>query len=609
LHRGARVGSSQPQTSRDSSGQLSGAGRLLGPALGLSVAFAASLPVAAALAQSSLAPFPGQAEPGRNTPAPAPSTTPQFDFSIPAPQRGPVPRAVDVIEFDVTDIAVVGATVFPPEAFKPLTDPLAGHKAKLSDIIDVADKIEAMYRDHGYVLTRAFVPPQTVSSGHFQINVVEGFVKATAVTGGDDQARERVEAYLQPVTQQKPATLGSMERGLLLANDLPGTVAAGLLRPSPTEPGASDLLVNLSQQPWEATVYSDNRGAKTTGAYTLGAQFVANTLYVVPGQFMIDVSGTPEFDERRLIQGRYARPIGYNGVILTLTSIYAHGVPALLGGSLVSDSYAFGARLSYPLIVSRGLRISVEGGLTIQQSKVLASGAVATALAGLVTPVYNDDHWRDLDVAVTAQYRALYNESTSGATFGITQGLPFFGAQSTSPINQETGAITPSGASTGFTKYTLVLQHDQPIWGPVSANAHALGQYTTERLVIGEQTSFGGSGIGRGYDPAALAGDIGMGIAAELRYDLHFAEYHVDTIQLYTFFDAAKVRPLHDETVAVMPGGLNHRSLMSTGFGARAALLQTVTGGIEFARELRGVPNNDGGRLDSRILFNAAIRF
>jgi hemolysin activation/secretion protein len=582
------------------------AGRRLGPALGLSVAVAGALPVAAALAQSTSIPFPGQAQPGRNIQAPSPPATPQFDFSIPSPQRGPVPRAVDVIEFDVTDITVVGATKFPPAAFKPLTDPLAGKKAKLSDIIDVADKIEAMYRAHGYVLTRAFVPPQTVSQGHFKINVVEGFVKATAVSGGDDMTRDRVEAYLQPVTQEKPATLGTMERGLLLANDLPGTVASGVLRPSPTEPGASDLIVNLNEPPWEATLYSDNRGAAATGVYTVGAQLVANTLYYVPGQILLDVSGTPDFSQRRLLQGHYTRPVGYNGVILTLTGVDAHGVPVALGGNLVSDSFALGARLSYPWVVSRALKVSVEGGLTVQGAKVTAATTPAGAPTGTF-PIYNDDQWRDLDVAVTTEYRGLYRDSNTGATVGITQGVPILGAQSTNPFVPP-GSTTPTGASTGFTKYTLVATHDQPISGPVSANVHGLGQWTDERLVIGEQTSFGGSGIGRGYDPAALAGDIGYGLAGELRYDTHFPQYHLDSVQFYTFYDFAQVRPVHDESPP--PVGLaTHRTLMSTGVGVRAALMERVTGDIELAQELRGVPNNDSDKRDTRILFNGAIRF
>jgi hemolysin activation/secretion protein len=571
--------------------------------LALSVATVGLLWPAGGMAQTSPTPFPGQAEPGRNVPPPAPPAAPAFEFSIPAPQRGPVPRAVDAIEFDVTGVTVNGATVFPPEAFKPLTDPLVGQHVKLSDIIDVADKIEAMYRAHGYVLTRAFVPPQTVSNGNFQINVVEGFVKAAAVSGGDDMARQRVEAYVAPVTKERPATIGTMERGLQLANQLPGASASGLLRPSPTEPGASDLLVTVQQQPFDATIYSDNRGAAITGPYTLGTQLVANELYYIPGQITFDASGTPDFSQRHLFQARYARPVGYDGALFTLSGVLAHGVPAAAGGDIVADSYAVGARVSYPYILTRPLRVTIEGGLTVQGAKVKNAAAAAAVLAGLLPPDISDDMWREFDVAVSTQWRGLLLDSTTGATVGVTQGIPGFGAHSVKP------AAGTEGASTGFTKFTLVATHDQPIYGPVSANFHALGQYTGERLVTGEQTSFGGSGIGRGYDPASLAADIGFGLASELRYDVNFPEYHIDNAQFYGFFDAAQVRPLHDEIVVLPPGAVNRRSLMSIGFGVRVALLQRLTGGIEFAQQLRGVPNNDNGRTGARILFNAAVRY
>jgi hemolysin activation/secretion protein len=599
---GERVGLDQPEGCPASGGTVRVAWqRRIALTLGLALALFQLCP---AMAQERIAPFPGQPVPGRNVPPPAPPPPPQFEFSIPAPQRGPVPRAVDIIEFDVSDIKVVGATVFPQDAFKPITAAIIGKRVKLSAIIDVADQIEAMYRQHGYVLTRAFVPPQTVANGVFRIDVVEGFVKAAGVSGGDEYARDRVEHYIAPITLDKPAKLESMERGLLLANSLPGVAASGLLRPSPTVQGASDLLVTLTQKPWQATVYSDNRGGATTGRVTLGAQLVANSLVYVPGQLMFDASGTPDFSTRRLFQARYARPVGYEGLIFSASGVLAHGAPVTADS--VSNSYSLAARLSYPLMLSRQLSVTVEGGLTVQESIVTPAGNVAT-FGPPDTPEI-DDKWRTADVAITAQTRGLIANSTTGATFGITQGLPYLGASSTRPFSALTGPEA-EGSSLGFTKFTLVADHDQPISGPVSANFHMLGQYTRERLVIGEQTSFGGSGIGRGYDPAALAADIGIGLASELRYDTHFPEYHVDTAQFYVFFDAAKVRPLHDESVNLRVGEANHRSIMSIGFGVRAALLQMVTGGIEFAQELEGVPNNNDGKVGSRILFNAAVRF
>jgi hemolysin activation/secretion protein len=559
--------------------------------------------VGAALAQSSPTPFPGQPEPGRNIPAPAPPPpAPQFQFTIPAPRGGPVPRAVDQIQFALTDIKVVGATAFPPSAFRPLIAPLIGKMVKLSDITAVADKIEAMYRAKGYVLTRAYVPPQSVGNGVFTIRIVEGYVKAASVTGGDAISRRTVQSYVADVTKERPATLDGLERGLLLANGLPGTRASGLLRPSPSEAGASDLLVTLNQVPWQATVYADNRGSTTSGVVTMGAQAAVNSLPYIGGQFTFDASATPHFQERNLFQAHYARPVGDAGAVVSLSGIIAHGAPSgIAGGSvLLSDSYAIGTRLAYPLIVTRPLSVSVEGGLTLQGAKV------TLPLAGAGGCDFSDDHWRTVDGAVTVQSRGLVKDSTTGVTLGLMQGLPFFGAESVSPC---TG--TP-GKPTDFQKMTAVLQHDQPIAGPVSANFHALAQYGFEKLLIGEQTSFGGSGIGRGYDPAALAADSGLGLASELRYTVHPAIYDLDTAQFYGFVDVARTWNNHDGQVVSL-NITNRQTLASVGFGVRVSLLKSLTGGIEFAHQLKGVPNNGGatsaGKTDSRILFNVAVTY
>jgi hemolysin activation/secretion protein len=380
-----------------------------------------------------------------------------------------------------------------------------------------------------------------------------------------------------------------------------------LLRPSPTEPGASDLLVNLDQHPFDATMYADNRGAALTGPITIGYQMIANDLVYVPGQFMLDISGTPLLEQRRLVQSHYTRPVGLNGLTLTVGGVLAHGLPAAQGGQLTSDSYAVSGQLNYPVLVSRAMNVSVAGGLTIQGSKVTQGGAAGTALiaAGL-SPIVNSDHWREVDVSVSVQDRGLILDSVSSGTFGLTQGIPGFGASSTTNGLSLFG--TNDGSSVGFTKFTFTGQHDQPITGAFSASFHTLFQYSTERLMIGEQTSFGGSGIGRGYDPAALAGDSGAGLSSELRYDAHFPQYYFDTAQFYTFFDAASVWANHDEPPPLAPL-VNKNSLASIGFGVRVSMLQRVTGGVEFAQQLKGVPNSNNAVTGARILFNAAIRY
>src|SRR5262249_14415010 len=116
-----------------------------------------------ALAQAPLT-LPGAVQPGRDRPDIMAPPQPNFDFSIEGPRRSPVPRAVDEIKFQLNGIEINGAMTIPAERFRPLYEDLLGKEVSLSQILDIADAIEAEYRRAGYLLVRAFVPPQRVAN-------------------------------------------------------------------------------------------------------------------------------------------------------------------------------------------------------------------------------------------------------------------------------------------------------------------------------------------------------------------------------------------------------------------------------------------------------------
>ncbi len=88
--------------------------------------------------------LPGAVQPGRDREVPQ-APPPEFNFRVESPERSPIPRAVDKIRFKLNDIRITGATTIPLEHFRPLYQGLIGHEISLSDILDVADKIEAEY--------------------------------------------------------------------------------------------------------------------------------------------------------------------------------------------------------------------------------------------------------------------------------------------------------------------------------------------------------------------------------------------------------------------------------------------------------------------------------
>jgi hemolysin activation/secretion protein len=466
---------------------------------------------------------------------------------------------------------------------------LLGHEVRLADILGVAEAIEAKYRGDGYVLTRAFVPPQRVANGVFTINVVEGFVSKTETEGADPAMDDLIKRYLAPVRDARPLEIGAMERALLIANDIPGVAAAGLLKPSPTEPGASDLVVTVVPTVVTGGLALDNRGSKFQGPWGVRGDVAYNGI-LGPDQLFGSLATVPNDPLEKIVaQLRYVRPIGSDGMTASFLAGGSYSEPGaeLTAIELVTSSYAFGPRLHFPVIRSRAQNLFLDGGFTWQSATVTA----------LNQPFSHDD-WRVLDAAVT-YVESGFLGGTSLLTLGVAHGLPILGASRNGSPDLSRAGFDPR---IDFTKFTLAARRVQPLYGAVSLTVNVLGQYSLNSLISGEQVAFGGDTIGRGYDPSVLQGDHGLGGAVELRADFRPEDLFLELLQPYLFYDAAAVW----NTTTTPSGG---STLSSTGLGIRAQLPQDVTLGLEFAKILSRVANNDNGRLSSRLLFSAAKRF
>jgi hemolysin activation/secretion protein len=535
--------------------------------------------------------LPSSILPGRDRPIPAPNPETDFDFRIESPRRSPVPRAVDELRFPLQELRINGVTIFSQEDLRPLYADLLGTEVGLSNILAVAEAIENKYRAAGYIITRAFVPPQRVRDGVFEINVVEGYVRAASVEGGSPETRAVIEAYLSPVTLSRPLRSEVLERALLLTNDLPGVQASGLLRPS-DEPGAADLVVTVNEVALTGGLSTDNRGSKFAGPWTINGDATYTALPGGPHGLTALVSVTPNALERMVGQLRYVRPFGTNGLQGSLGVTYSYGEPGstLQPFDLQTESFAIGPRVTYPLLRTRANTVLIDAGLTVQYASVNTGVPAFRSTPGLETY----DNWRVADVAVTYSNSGFLLGATT-VTLGLAQGLDILDASSPGIKRSR-----PDGHP-DFTKITAAVRRVQLIEGPFSAYAAMVGQYAFGGLFAGEQIAFGGAQIGRGYDPGGLTGDSGIGGTFEFRYDEKFPEYYIENAQFYGFYDVA--------TVDNRSSALLSHSLNSAGGGARLTLPQNVSVNFELAQTLESVATSDNGKFGTSILFGAGIRF
>jgi hemolysin activation/secretion protein len=533
--------------------------------------------------------LPGAVQPGHDRPLPTPSAPPAFDFSVEAPQRSAIPRAVDEIHFKLSDIRIVGARSISADRFRPLYERLLGTTVTLSDILDVADAIEKEYRAAGFVLVRAYVPPQHVKDGIFTIRIVEGYVASTSVEGGSEETRALVKSYLRPVLMDRPLHLQTIERALLIANDIPGVAAVGVLRPSPQVPGASDLAVTITVPTLAGGLSANNRGSHLSGLWTVSGNAAYNDIL---GNDQLSASATADPIHARQYGGqlKYAMAVGDDGLVASVFGAASHGAPAGQLGAIDvrTDSWAAGPRLTYPLIRTREETLSLDGGFTVQDAHVDILGSKIS-----------HDQWRVADLAIT-YLRDDFLAGNWAATIDAAQGLPILGA-----TDNHSPDLSLGGRSV-FTKLTGLVHYTAPLFDAFSFAATVQGQYAFNPLIEGEQILFGGTNIGRGYEPGAVTGDSGAGGSAELRYDTHsFSDYYIQDLQPYVYFDAARTWNIKRPQEA----GLFRQTIASAGAGVRFFFPENIYADVEVARTLDPVPGSDSDRRETKLLTDVGITF
>jgi hemolysin activation/secretion protein len=270
----------------------------------------------------------------------------------------------------------------------------------------------------------------------------------------------------------------------------------------------------------------------------------------------------------------------------TLSALGSHGEPGgtIADLSLLTNSTAFGARVTLPLLVSRAEELSLDSGLTIQSSDVKALGQTAT-----------HDEWRVIDVALTYRNN-VWEDGVTSLTLDAAQGLPALGASGPPAEGLHSGA-------SNFSKFTGQATRIQPLADQLSASLLVSGQYVNLRPVLGEEINFGGQQIGRGYDPGALTGDMGVGGAFELRYDLNPTWFYADAAQVYGFFDGGEI---WNHNAGSTP---DDSKIASTGAGLRVTIPGNVVVGTFFGKALVGVPGSDKDKRSSRVMINTSVRF
>jgi hemolysin activation/secretion protein len=514
-----------------------------------------------------------------------------YEIFIQQTEKTPVEKAVDELEFDLKSVRITGSSYYSPEQLRSMFSHLIGKKVTLSDLRGVAELLETRYREAGFFLTRVFLPPQQVKNGEFEVRVIEGYISAGFSEGGKDVARERIEALLNhELVGKKPLSLAGLERTLLVANDFPGYAVSSMLRQG-TDLGSSEIVATLIEVPGTQSFSINNQSSNVTGPWSFAYSGTFNDKLGRGEQISIGVNTGNSAAVLKSTSLRYAEPIGSRGLVGSIGVLLSEANPAgaVAPPGLLSVGSSITPRLRYPLMRSRDSSVYVESGLTINKTHTSLSGVVISS-----------DQFTVWDGNATWLYK-LDSMGNGNVRIALAKGVPYFGAMTVAAPNPSVSGFDP-----GFSKWTYALQHTMPLANSVSAQVALNGQITSAstKLLSGEQISFGGGALGRGYDGGAISGDAGMGLLLELRYDMPYNHPALlAPVQWYLFADAAEAT-----THANKDTPATTRFIASHGFGSRFVFAKNITLDLQYARAVHYFPSPDT-RSNPRLTVSSSLNF
>jgi len=439
--------------------------------------------------------------------------------------------AIKVVRFRIE-----GNTLFKTRVLHSLVANLEGHTLTFEQIEKAAGRLTRYYRVHGYLLSLAFIPNQTVERGVVTIRVKEARFGKVHLHNGSRVSNSLLNSTMWGEKEGHIISSSTLNSNLLLMTDIPGTNVTAALSPG-TIPGTSDLDVDVTLMPiGSGNIFVNDYGNPYTGSLEMGGTGYLNNL--LHHGDLLTVNATTA------LSGMNYGRISYEAVL--------NGYGTRMGAAYSAMDYRLGG----------GVDVI---GYTPNSSDVLALGAngYAQTVSGWISqPLLRKP---DKNMTVTIGYDRYILSDTYSQSTGAGDNR-FLDAFSISLAANETDSFWGNGRmdyNLSYDPYYLTLDAGQQssnpyakstpgfrsLWKGLLSRTQSLpgsgntlflsssGQMSTGALDPSMQFVLGGPTSVRAYSTAILFGDQGYLSTAELRHVYSWAIIP-GTFQSSLFFDS-----------------------------------------------------------------------
>lgn len=458
-----------------------------------------------------------------------------------------LPKSEDETTFYISQFEFNGNRVLDRNDLNKAVFDFIGKHLTLNDLYKAAEAVTDLYRDKGYIVSYAYIPPQVIENDTAIISVVEGEIGKVIVEGESRYKSSFIEKYLSPLKTGITLNIKDIEDRILLLNSFMGLNIRATLK-SGEKPGTSDIVIHLLDgNTYKAYVSLDNFGNKETNEYRLSAAGSLSNAFKggdrLTGYFSI---GLDHFDPRELFFARvdYNLPFGINGFKLGANYTRSQYMSTKTFKELDLKGYADEFRLyaEYPLLLRSAGTINLYGGFRLRHS-----------LDRMLGETFTKDNIYTLSLGLWGSFYPGKN-GEGYYSVAIDQGInPLFGGSNNSQLS------TRPDAGGLFQKIYAEFDYTHHIISFFRINLYGSGQYATDEMFSSEKFYIGGMYSVRGFQSGVNSGDVGFRASVEFEADLYLPQ-----IKAVIFYDKGWVKNFKPQNV-----GYSDASLDSLGVGLR----------------------------------------
>ncbi len=467
----------------------------------------------------------------------------------------------------IKTIRFTGNKIISSDELHKIVAALENQTISFNRLRDAVAEVSVYYRSRGYLLSRAFLPPQKITHGDILIQVSEGKPGKINVDGNRWFKDRIYTSFFRNANNSKTFEYGDLETALYFLNQKEDRKAKALLSPG-SEVGTSDITLNTEENfPFHMGYEFNNRGTKFTNRARHTIQAKHTNLLGFDDTLRAGLT-LAEQSAVRSAWTQYAFPIQATGTELGLNwSLSKTRLTKELRSADIEGSYfELSPSITQALIRKRTFDLSWFGGFEIKDSKS--------------TTVNIKNYFERMRVIRTGPRSSLQDR------FGKT----FFSADAHIGLGGFMGSLekdSPNGSHDGtggsFIYYSGGITRLQRLPLASYLVVQANGQWSPVTLASLEQFRAGGMSTVRGYSESDSSGDRGYTLSTEVNAPIPFIpqNYNIPVIN-QKLGQAFRLVGFYD-----LGGTLNRsrdrasdeksRFLMGTGFGARVNLKEYLS--------------------------------